>query len=200
MAKPGFFVEQPLEDFEAGIRLNYLGAVYTAKLATERMVQKGIRGRIVLVSSTVGLMGMVGYSQYSPTKFAIRGLAECLRQELLIHEISVHVYFVSTIETPGYERENRTKPAITAAIEGSDTSDKSPRTRALALIAGLRKGQFMITSDWATDMFRVAALGICPANFWPKDILLLILGWIIIPIWRRYSDHLVRQVKTKKHQ
>lgn len=30
-------------------------------------------GKIVLVSSVVGLVGFVGYTQYSPMKFALRG-------------------------------------------------------------------------------------------------------------------------------
>jgi hypothetical protein len=33
------------------------------------------------------------------------GLGECLRQELAFHKIDVHVYYVGTIATPGYEEE-----------------------------------------------------------------------------------------------
>lgn len=32
-----------------------------------------VNGKIVLVSSTLGLIGLVGYSQYAPMKHAIRG-------------------------------------------------------------------------------------------------------------------------------
>lgn len=37
------------------------------------MAKAGKKGKIVLVSSTLGLMGLVGYGEYSPMKFAIRG-------------------------------------------------------------------------------------------------------------------------------
>lgn len=198
MAKPGFFLEQPIEEFEEGMRLNYLGAVYAARIGASRMVASGTKGRIIFVSSTVGLMGMVGYGQYSPTKFALRGLAECLRQEFLLYGLQVHIYFVSTIESPGYEQENRSKPGITKEIEGADSSDKSPETRARSLVDGLQKNQFMITSDWATDLFRVAALGVNWCNCLPKDLLLLVIGWIAIPIWRAYSDYLVRRSISNK--
>ena len=89
-----------------------------------------------MVSSTLGLMGMIGYSQYSPTKFALRGLAECLRQELIPYGIKTSIYFVSTIKSPGYEKENLTKPAITKIIEDGDASDPSPVARAKTLIQG----------------------------------------------------------------
>ncbi len=195
MAKPGFFIEQELSDFDKGINLNYLGAVYTAHSAAHQMVSEHVQGRIIFVSSTLGLMGMIGYSQYAPTKYAIRGLAECLRQEFQLYDIKVHVYFVATIETPGYAEENKTKPEITKAIEGSDTSDKTPKSRAISLLDGIKKDQFMITSDWATDLFRANALGSSQCNFWPKDLFLLFLGWLIIPLWRMYSDYLVRKEK-----
>lgn len=36
-------------------------------------------GKIVLVSSTLGLIGLVGYSQYAPMKHAIRGTSKDTR-------------------------------------------------------------------------------------------------------------------------
>ena len=101
------------------------------------MIRKNVKnGRIVMVSSTLGLLGMIGYSQYSPTKFALRGLAECLRQELIPYGIKTSIYFVSTIKSPGYEKENLTKPIITKMIEDGDSSDPSPKARAKTLIRG----------------------------------------------------------------
>lgn len=101
------------------------------------MIRKNVRnGRIVIVSSTLGLMGMIGYTQYSPTKFALRGLAECLRQELIPYGIKTSIYFVSTIKSPGYDKENLTKPKITKMIEDGDTSDPSPEARAKTLLLG----------------------------------------------------------------
>lgn len=105
----------------------------------ESMVRTGVKnGRVVMVSSTLGLMGMIGYSQYSPTKFALRGLAECLRQELLPYGIKTSIYFVSTIKSPGYEKENLTKPNITKMIEDGDPSDPSPIARANTLLKGIQ--------------------------------------------------------------
>lgn len=85
------------------------------------MARTGIKeGKIVMVSSILGLFGLVGYSQYAPMKYAIRGLAESLRSELILYGISVHAYFPATILSPGLEEENKTKPKITLDIEGTD--------------------------------------------------------------------------------
>ena len=69
------------------------------------MVEHNVRGSVVFVSSVLGLFGLVGYSQYVPTKYAIRGLAESLRNELKAYGINVHCYFPATILTPGFEEE-----------------------------------------------------------------------------------------------
>lgn len=39
-------------------------------------------GRIMFVSSQAGQIGLFGYTAYSPTKFALRGLAESLQMEV----------------------------------------------------------------------------------------------------------------------
>ena len=48
------------------------------------------------------------------------GLAETLRQELLLYSIGVHIYMPGTMFTPGYEEENKTKPDLVLKIEETD--------------------------------------------------------------------------------
>lgn len=40
---------------------------------TKEMVKQGVKGKIVFVASVLGLMSFVGYTPYTPGKFAIRG-------------------------------------------------------------------------------------------------------------------------------
>lgn len=136
-------------------------------------------------------MGMVGYSQYAPTKFALRGLAESLRQELRPHSINTHIYYVATIDSPGNKVENETKPEITKIIEDGDMSNHSPAARAESLLEGMEAEQFAITSDLLTDLFRCASLGAAPGNNYICDNLKCFLARIGIPAWRRYADRLV---------
>jgi 3-dehydrosphinganine reductase len=44
-----------------------------------------------MVSSGAGIVGVFGYTPYSPTKFALRGLAESLRGELVRDKIAVSI-------------------------------------------------------------------------------------------------------------
>jgi 3-dehydrosphinganine reductase len=177
-----------------GMQLNYFGALHTARAFASKMLQSGKRGRIVFVSSTVGLMGMVGYSQYSPTKFALRGLAECLNQEFLPYGITFHVYFVASIKTPGYESEQLTKPGITKELEGKDVSgDQSPEGRANVLIEGLKNNQASITSDFFTQLLLATSDGF---NLRVKDIPWAIAGWTILPIVRLYFKNTILSSKS----
>lgn len=71
-----------------------------------------IKGKIVFVSSMLGLLSFVGYSTYSPSKFAVRGLADTLRNELKRYGIEVHVFFPGNIDSPGFVTEVVTKQCI----------------------------------------------------------------------------------------
>lgn len=70
---PGEFLSQPIEDFKQGMDLNYFGSLYSAQLAAQSLVKNEKTGKIVFVSSTLGLISFYGYSQYAPTKHALRG-------------------------------------------------------------------------------------------------------------------------------
>lgn len=63
------------------MRVNYLGTVATVKAALPSMLRHE-RGKIVIIASALALLGMSGYSAYAPSKFALRGFADCMRNEL----------------------------------------------------------------------------------------------------------------------
>jgi len=81
IAHPGYFQDLPLEVFEQTMAVNYWGSLYCIRAVLPTMIQQKY-GKIVLISSGAGLIGIYGYTPYSPTKFALRGLAESLRGEL----------------------------------------------------------------------------------------------------------------------
>ncbi len=57
------------------MRVNYLGSVYCTKAVVDSMKERK-SGRIAFVSSQAGQIGIYGYTAYSASKFAMRGLAE----------------------------------------------------------------------------------------------------------------------------
>ncbi|CAF1091716.1 unnamed protein product [Adineta steineri] len=109
------FDETTPDDFEQMVRINYLGAVYCTKACLSSMRQLG-SGRIVLISSQAGQVGVFGYTSYCATKFAMKGFAESLQMELARDNIYVTVAYPPDTDTPGLAEENKTKPIETQLI------------------------------------------------------------------------------------
>lgn len=164
------------------------------------MVRQGVRGKIVFCTSILGYMSIVGYSAYSPGKHALRGLAEALQSEFMLYGIGVHICFPPTIYTPGYEDENKTKPAVTLRIEAADRG-LTPEQVAASILkgmsgppfpslfywntcschrihAGTRDGHFHITCEFLGDVFRASAAGASPRNSCLFDAFYTLIGFV----------------------
>lgn len=186
-AKPMYLLEMQPEDLSRGMANGYWIQAWTAFAAAKQMVRENKKGKIVLVSSTLGYMSLIGYSSYSPAKHALRGLADSLHSELMLYGIDTHIFFPPTMYTPGFEEENKTKPAITRAIESSDeglTADQA----AAGLLAGVEKGHAHITADFITSMFRASTRGCAPRSNAALDFVLDLAALVGVPIWRRSVD------------
>jgi 3-dehydrosphinganine reductase len=156
------FEETQPEEFERLMRINYLGSVYTTKCVVQSMKDRKT-GRIVFVSSQAGQVGIYGFTAYSPSKCALRGLAEALQMELLPYNVYVAVSFPPDTDTPGLRKENENKPEITKLI--SDTSGLfDAETVAGGILEGLQRGDHHI---WVgLDGFMLAQLtaGMSPVH------------------------------------
>ena len=63
------------------------------------------------------------------------GLADTLQSEMMLYGIDVHIYFPATMYTPGYDEEEKNKPAITKKIESTDEG-QTPEKAAQILYKG----------------------------------------------------------------
>lgn len=70
---PGLFADMPAQRHWECMEWNFKTALCTVHEGVVRMKREGGRGKVVLVSSVMALMGFAGYSSYSPSKYAIRG-------------------------------------------------------------------------------------------------------------------------------
>lgn len=140
---PGYFAEMAVETCEQTMGVNYFGSLYAVKAVFPSMKQAK-RGHIVFISSGAGLIGLFGYSAYSPSKFALKGLAESLRGELKPHNISLSIVYPPDTDTPQLTDENKTKPPETKAITATGGT-WSAEGVAKEIVKGIKKQQFAIT-------------------------------------------------------
>ena len=86
------------EDFVSVIDTNLTGAFRVVKRASKGMM-KARYGRIVLVSSVVGLLGSAGQVNYSASKSGLIGLARSVTRELGSRGITANVVAPGFIDT-----------------------------------------------------------------------------------------------------
>ena len=73
------------------IDVHLRGTYLTTKVAYDRMLQQGTGGRIIVTSSTSGLLGNFGQANYGAAKAGIAGLMRCLWLEGLKYGVTVNV-------------------------------------------------------------------------------------------------------------
>jgi 3-oxoacyl-[acyl-carrier protein] reductase len=86
------------EDFASVLDTNLTAAYRVAKRAVPTMLRARF-GRIILVSSVVGLMGQAGQANYAASKAGLVGLARSLARELGSRNITVNVVAPGPITT-----------------------------------------------------------------------------------------------------
>ena len=90
------------EDFDTVLNANLKGAFLCCKEAARRMVRQRY-GRIVNLSSVVGLRGNAGQTNYSASKAGLIGLTKSLAKELASRNVTVNAVapgFIATDMTP----------------------------------------------------------------------------------------------------
>ncbi|WP_411033327.1 SDR family oxidoreductase [Shinella sp. BYT-45] len=139
IVEPARFLEQDPATFDRQISVNLTGVANSARSVLPGMREKG-GGRVLIVSSGAGLIGIPGYSAYCASKFALRGLAAALRAEMAPAGISVSICFPPDTLTPQFERELPLRPPEAQALIGR----VRPREAAIvarAIVAGMDRGR-----------------------------------------------------------
>ncbi|MET0144499.1 MAG: 3-oxoacyl-ACP reductase FabG [Ilumatobacteraceae bacterium] len=86
------------DDFTSVIDANLTAAFRVVKRAAQGML-RARRGRIILVSSVVGLLGSAGQANYAASKAGLVGFARSLARELGSRSITVNVVAPGPVET-----------------------------------------------------------------------------------------------------
>ncbi len=138
-------------DFDWLVGINIGGVVNGTKAFLPQLIESGSPrrpARLINLSSAFGLIAIPYQSAYSTSKFAVRGLTEALRQEMIIERRPVTVHCVH----PGVVRTNFGANMRTAATEDPDQAAKlfaraaltSPEKAARVILQGAEKNRARI--------------------------------------------------------
>ena len=164
----GTVAHSTIEEFEWQLGINMWGVLYGTKAFLPMMLAQR-DGCIVNISSVFGLLAFPTQSAYNMSKFAVRGLTECLWQELEgtgVRAVCVHPGGIKTnIEKAG----RRVKAAGSEEANFSSMGEKMlitpPEECAADIINGRRKGhKRILTGNKSSTMFWMARLF---PNFYP---------------------------------
>ena len=124
------------DDFTVVLDTNLTGAFRVAKRAAKSMLRLK-RGRIVLISSVVGLSGSAGQTNYAASKAGLVGFGRSLARELGSRGITVNVVapgFVATDMTAALDEERRA--TIVGQVPLGRYADPTEVAGAVSFLAG----------------------------------------------------------------
>ncbi len=98
ITRDGLFARMSLEQWEQVLATNLTGAYAVTRELVRGMMKKRW-GRVVFVSSVVGLMGNAGQANYAASKAGLVGFAKSLARELGSRNITANVVAPGFVET-----------------------------------------------------------------------------------------------------
>ena len=109
ITKDGLLMRMKTDDWQKGLDLNLSGVFYCTR-AVSRQMLKQKSGRIINITSVVGLMGNPGQANYSAAKAGVVGLTQSSAKEFASRGITVNAV------APGFISTDMTKDLNSEAI------------------------------------------------------------------------------------
>jgi len=106
---PNYTDKLTVEDFKFHMDTNFFGQLNPILTILPYYMERK-EGHFINMSSLAGYIGVMGYAAYTPTKFAIVGLSEVLRNEYKAYNIKVSIVYPPDTDTFGLHEEAKTRP------------------------------------------------------------------------------------------
>lgn len=191
----GFSHPSRFEDCSAAIarsmmEVNYFGCTNVVRAVLPGMKAQGA-GRIALVSSMAANAAIAGFTNYSPTKAALRAFAQALDMEVACLGIRVQLINPPDVATPGYEAEMKVKsPECTKICAMGGSSPFTAAQMGQASVDGIETYAFQVNLGFDGMLLGWGSAGMQP----PTGLLELLAEFSLGGILR-----LVATVYTKLH-
>lgn len=150
-------IEASSEDWDTMAQVNIRGASFMAKYVVPQMKRAG-QGSIVNFSSVSGFVGQPGFSTYTATKFAVRGLTRGWATDLAKWNIRVntvcpgYIYtnaFINSCKDLGLDEDDENEKASAMHLMGRQGRPEEIAS-AVAFLAS-EESSFMTGSDLVVD-------------------------------------------------
>ena len=119
LSRFGAFLDEEPDSVDRVLAVNLRGSYFTAQAAARAMVAAGRGGRVVFLSSVVGVQAMAGLAAYGMTKAGLRMLARSLALELGPHGITVNAVAPGATLTARTQQETADYPGVWAEVTPS---------------------------------------------------------------------------------
>ncbi len=136
ITRDGLLLRMSEEDFDRVVGVNLKGCWNFTKAAT-RALMKSKNGRLINISSVVGLTGNAGQANYAASKAGVIGLTRSVAKELAGRKVCVNAIAPGFIETDmTAELEGQAREGLLASIPLGRIGGASEIAEAVAFLAG----------------------------------------------------------------
>ena len=141
----GDFTDLEYTDIDWVVGVNFWGVVHGTKEFLPHLIASG-DGHVVNLSSLFGLISMPGQSIYNATKYAVRGMSEALREEMLVagHPVgvtSVHPGGIKTDIVRNSRVSAKEDKAATSELFDKKLAKMTPERAAEIIVNGILKNK-----------------------------------------------------------
>lgn len=206
-----YLEQQPIEWIDDIVGTNLTGTLYTLRAALPSLKQRSYRHpvAIVLMGSLGSMYPLYGGGVYTSTKYAIKGLAEALKLELLPFNIGVTLICPGFVETPLLNKmeDGVDDPLLAEVAMKASFYDRrhagDPKEVAKATLMAVKRGNFLVANGWEGLMLSTLSSGILPAETFGKAVFdlfaiiparlvgYIIIAYVYIVIWLNHRTRTI---------